>query len=76
MDEETQAVFMQVRIARLAADRWGMSLADAVGLMARHGALAYVGDCFDYFHLEGDEAVLDDVEEYLAERGVVVGHAA
>ncbi|MDO4806085.1 MAG: DUF3791 domain-containing protein [Coriobacteriales bacterium] len=71
MDEDLQALFMQARIARLASLRWGTPLRDAASVLFQSGALAYVRDSFDYFHLEGDEAVLDDVEDYLADRGVL-----
>lgn len=72
MDEDTQALFMQARIARLASLRRGVSLNRATTVLWESGALAYVRDCFDYFHLEGDEAVLDDVEAFLANRGVAI----
>ena len=76
MDERMQALFMQARLARLASVRWDMTLRDAVTTLAQSGALAYVGDCFDYFHLMGDDAVLDDVEAYLEARGVPTHDAA
>ena len=41
-------------------------------LLLDSGALAYIRDSFDYFHLEGDDAVLDDVEDYLSGRGLSV----
>jgi hypothetical protein len=72
MDENTQALFMQARICHLASQRWDTSLKDAVSTLLESGALAFIGDCFDYFHLQGDDAVLDDVEDYLASQGVVV----
>ena len=70
--EDLQALFMQARIVRLASHRWRIPLADAAMTLYESGALAHVGDCFDYFHLEGDKAVLDDVEEYLTCRGIDV----
>ena len=75
MSEDLQALFMEARIVRLACARWNLPMRQVVRLFSRHGVLEYVGNCFDYFHMEGDEAVLDDVTEYLAARGVDV-HAA
>ena len=72
MDEDMQALFMQARIVRLANLRWGIPLADTARLLMESGALDYVRESFDYFHLEGDEAVLDDVESYLLSRGLRV----
>ena len=72
MDEERQITFMQARICRLAARRWRSSLHDVMQVFAENRVLYYIEDCYDYFHLEGDEAVLDDVERYLKNRGVVI----
>ena len=72
MDENTQILFMQARISCLASQRWGTTLKDAASTLLESGALAFIRDCFDYFHLQGDDAVLDDVEEFLANQGVVM----
>lgn len=72
MSEDVQILFMQARIVRLASRRWNKSLNDVATLLLDSGALAYIRDSFDYFHLEGDDAVLDDVEDYLSGRGLSV----
>ena len=72
MSDDMQSLFMQARIIRLASLRWNTSLATVSTILLESGALAYVRESFDYFHLEGDDAVLDDVEDYLANRGVNV----
>lgn len=72
MSEETQALFMQARIVRLASLRWQTPIQRVATTLLDSGALAYVRDSFDFFHLEGDEAVLDDVEDYLQAHGVNV----
>lgn len=72
MDEPRQITFMQVRICRMAARRWGRSLHDVMRLFTENRVLYYLEDCYDYFHLEGDEAILDDVERYLESRGVSI----
>ena len=68
--EESQMINMLVRVSRLAARRWGMSLAQVMRVFVPADALGYVQRNFALFHMEGDDAVLDDVEEYLAARGV------
>ena len=64
-------VNMLVRVSRLAAERWGTTLAQAMSVLGPADALGYVARNFGLFHMEGDEAVLDDVEEYLLAKGVV-----
>ena len=55
--------------------RWGASLRQVVSLFCGYGVLEYIEDCFDYFHLEGDDAVFDDVVRYLERREVDVDAA-
>ncbi len=70
MSERAQMIHMLVRVSRLAAERWGMKLSQAAGLLGSSGALGYIARNFGLFHMEGDEAVLDDAEEYLLSKGV------
>lgn len=70
MLEQSQMINMLVRVSRLAAKRWGVDLARVMEVFAPADALGYVQRNFAFFHMEGDEAVLDDVEEYLASKGV------
>lgn len=70
MSEESQMIHMLVRITRLAAKRWHMKLSHAATFLGTSGALGYVARNFALFHMEGDDAVLDDMEDYLAMRGM------
>ena len=70
MPERSQMIHMLVRVARLAAQRWGMPLSQAVSVLSASDAFRYISRNFGLFHMEGDETVLDDVEEYLAAKGV------
>ena len=70
MPERSQMIHMLVRIARLAAERWGMPLSRAAMILGSSDAFYYISRNFGLFHMEGDEAVLDDVEEFLAAKGV------
>ena len=47
-----------------------MKLSHAATFLGTSGALGYVARNFALFHMEGDDAVLDDVEDYLAMRGM------
>ena len=75
MSEQAQMIHMLVRGSRLAAERWHMQLSEAATILGSSGALGYIARNFGLFHMEGDDAVLDDVEEYLLARGVTP-HAA
>ena len=70
MPERSQMIHMLVRVARLAAERWGMPLSQAATIFGASDAFRYISRNYGLFHMEGDEAVLDDVEEYLAAKEV------
>ena len=68
MGEREQITYMQIRIARMFAAAHGVSMADAARTLDASGAFRYIADCWDLFHIEGDEAVLRDVEQFIAVR--------
>ena len=70
MGENRQITFMQARISQMAARYWKLSLGEVMAVFCANGVLEYIADCFDYLHLEGDEAVFEDVKDYLKNRGV------
>lgn len=69
MNERQQITYMQVRIVRMAAERWRKSLAEVTELFDRYSVLEYIEENFGLLHLEGDEAVFEDVCGYLHNRG-------
>lgn len=68
MEERSQIVFMQVRIVRMYATAHGVTLAEAARAFEAAGAFRYIADCWGLFHVEGDDAVLDDVESFMRSR--------
>lgn len=73
MSERQQIIYMQTRIMRLASERWKKPMEIVAKLFAEYKALQYIEECFDMFHVEGDEAILEDVEIYLKNRGMGKG---
>ena len=69
MNEQQQILFMQVRILRIAAQRFNLSLKDAALLFKKFDVLRYIREGFGIFHVEGDEAVFEDVKAYLKAKG-------
>ena len=72
MSEGTQIIFMQARLIRLAAYEWSRSLNDVIRIFAENGILDFIRECFGVFHVEGDYAVLEEIEKSLAHKGVDV----
>ena len=71
MNERQQIIYMQARLMRLASKEWKKSIEIITELFVNYGVLQYVEDCFGIFHVEGDEAILDDIEIYLKSKGVM-----
>lgn len=70
MDEKQQIIYIQTRIMRLASEEWNMSIEEIVEIFTKHKVLQYIENCFGMFHVQGDEAVLEDIEGYLKNRGM------
>lgn len=72
MEEKRQILFMQIRILRMAAEKFKISLKEAAELFKKFDVLKYIREGFGIFHVEGDEAVFEDVKNYLKSRGASV----
>lgn len=72
MDEKTQITFMQTRIIRLASEEWHLPIEKVAELFKSVDVLGYIEIGFGIFHCEGDEAVLEDIQEFLEKKGVSI----
>ena len=70
MSERQQIIYMQTRLIRLASEEWNQSIEMISELFTKYHVLQYIEECFGIFHVEGDEAVLDDIATYLRNKGV------
>lgn len=69
MSERQQILYMQTRMIRHASEKWNRPIEMISGLFETYGVLQYIEECFEVFHVEGDEAILEDVTEYLENKG-------
>lgn len=72
MSEKAEITFMQTRLIRLAAEEWHLSIEKIVDLFKKVDVLGYIEKGYGIFHCEGDEAVLEDITEFLEEKGVKI----
>lgn len=72
MGEKTQIIFMQVRLVRLAAETWKISIEDVVRLFRDAEVFGYIEKAYGIFHCEGDEAILEDISEFMERKGIKV----
>lgn len=64
-----EVLFMQMRLFRMYREHAGLSPKACNALFQEQGIWDFIADCYDYLHLEGDDAVLLDIEAKLANRG-------
>lgn len=74
MNERQQIIYMQTRMIRLASEKWEKPIVAIAELFEEYHVLQYIEECFGIFHVEGDEAILEDITTYLKNKGVS-GHA-
>ena len=75
MSEKSEIIFMQVRLVRLASEEWNTSIQKAATLFDRYNIFKFIEDCYGVFHMEGDNAVFDEIKTLLRNKGVDVNAA-
>lgn len=70
MSEKSEIVFMQVRLLRIASEKWHTTIQKASKIFEKYGILKFIEDCYGIFHTEGDEAVFDEICVVLKRKGV------
>lgn len=71
MNEQQQITYMQIRLIRIASERMNMSLHDVAQLFKKYDVLPFIRDGFGIFHVEGDDAVFEEVKEFLLSKGAL-----
>ena len=69
MSEKLQILYMQARIVRLASEEWNLTIKKVNELFKKNNVYHYIADLWGLFHVEGDYAVLDDIQLYLQSKG-------
>lgn len=72
MDEEQQILFMQIRLLRITSERFNLTLKQTAELFESFNVLEFIRKCWGVFHVEGDEAVFEEIKEYLKSKGASV----
>ncbi|MBQ0050601.1 MAG: DUF3791 domain-containing protein [Treponema sp.] len=72
MNEEQQILFMQIRLIRMASENLGLTLKQAAELFDKFKVLPFIRDCWGIFHVEGDNAVYEEILEYMISKGAAI----
>lgn len=63
---------MQVRLFSLAWKKWNITIERCSELFDQFRIDHYIESLYELFHVQGDEANLAEIEEYLKNKGVVL----
>ncbi len=72
MNEEQQILFMQIRLIRMTSEKLGIPLKQTAELFEQFKVLSFIRDCWGIFHVEGDNAVYEEIREYLISKGASI----
>lgn len=70
MSEKAEITFMQIRLIRLASEEWHLSIDHIVEIFRRMNVFGYIEAGYGIFHCEGDDAILEDIQEFLQRKGI------
>ncbi|MCD8010419.1 MAG: DUF3791 domain-containing protein [Lachnospiraceae bacterium] len=68
MGEKQQILYMQTRLLRRASEEWDLPMQTVAARFTRFGVFSYIEKGFGLFHVEGDDAVLEEITAYLKSR--------
>ena len=71
MEELSQIIYMQTRLVGLAAEQWRRPYREVVELFKVNGVFYYIAKSVRVISCRGRLAVLNDILQYLASKGVV-----
>ena len=72
MNNEIQ--HMLVRLFRRAWNKWNISQQRCADIFDRYDLDKYIADMYEFFHIQGDEATISDIEQHLTCMGEDYDH--
>lgn len=60
---------IQIHLFRLAQEKWNLNEQTCSEIFNKYKIYDYIETCYEFFHVQGDEANLSDIEEYLKNNG-------
>ena len=60
---------IQIRLFRLSQQKWNLSEQECSELFKKYKIYDYIQTCYEFFHVQGDEANIQDIQKYLLNNG-------
>lgn len=68
-DRKEDTFMLQVRLYRMLQNRLGLTSAECNDVFDKYGLFDYIAQCYEEYHMQGDEANYADLLEYLRRQG-------
>ncbi|MDO4284495.1 MAG: DUF3791 domain-containing protein [Eubacteriales bacterium] len=72
MTRKEEILYMQTRLFRLAVNRWNKTEEEVAAIFDQYAVCEYVEEGYDLLHMEGDAAVMAEIEEMIRTKGAVL----
>lgn len=72
ISKESEILHMQIRLYRMACKCWNIDNQVCADLFDRYDLDEYIEESYGIFHVQGDEANLEDLTEYARKKGALV----
>lgn len=69
MTKTSEIAYMQARIARLASEKWNLPIREVGRIFSECQVCQHIKECYDLFHVEGDEAIWEDLLPFFRRKG-------
>lgn len=67
-----ETLYMEMRLLQQFCQKFQYSAKNANSLFLKYGIWKYIEDCYDSLHMNGDEYIMNDIQEILHARGAVL----
>ena len=71
IDRDKEILHMQIRLFRMACTKWQKSTGECADIFDKYDVDAYIRDGYEIFHVQGDEANMDEISGYIRSQGGV-----
>ena len=69
MSKKDDLFLIQIRLFRCAQEEWNLDAQKCSDIFNKYNVYDYIKTCYEFFHIQGDQANLDDIAKYLKAKG-------
>lgn len=67
-----EVLYMEMRLLQQFCDKYNIVSIEANKFFEKYGIWNYIEECYDTLHLNGDEYILNDINQIMTAKGVAL----